>query len=166
MITQMPHWAGADAATPEDLAVPAQTVRIDITEHLLGGRPPHVICRELGVEPSDVTDVLASLGRAGAPLRRARTVEQHFRSRTRHAPGGHLLWLGEVARGVLLLRHHGRVYSPPRIAWRMTRPGEPDGPVVPGCAIPLCVAPDCLIDRATQRRLGVVVHQLFGDTSQ
>ncbi|MCX5239740.1 hypothetical protein OG824_31525 [Streptomyces prunicolor] len=159
-------WEDGQAAVPEDLAVLAPQVRVDITEHLLGGRPPHMVARELCVAPSDVTDVLRSLGRAGTSLRRRLTIEQYFRSRTRHIHGGHLLWLDHVDHGLPVLHHNRHVHSARRIAWRMTHPTDPQGPVVPGCAMPLCVAPDHVIDHATLRQLARLLHHLFGDTHQ
>ncbi|MET7746782.1 hypothetical protein [Streptomyces sp. NPDC005385] len=154
---------GGVAEAPEELAVLAPHVRIDITEHLLGGRGPQVIARELDVDHSEVTDVLASLGRTGAHLRRRPTIQQRFRSRTRHIIGGHLLWLDRVESGIPVLQHDGRMYSARRIAWAMTHPGFPDGPVLPGCTATACVAPDHVIDHITRHKLAALLHQLLGD---
>lgn len=154
---------GGEAETPEELSVLPPHVLIDITEHLLGGRGPHLICRELDVEPADVADVLAGLGRTFTHPRFRPTIQQAFRSRTRHILGGHLLWLDRIDQGVPVLWHAGRVHSARRIAWAMTNPGRPHGPVMAGCTVPACVAPDHVIDNATRRKLAVLVHRLFGD---
>lgn len=156
---------GEDAG-PDELAVLAQQVRVDIAEHLLGGRLPHIVARELRVEHDEVAGILAGLGRTGTSLRRHPTIEQHFRSRTRHVHDGHLLWLDHVDRGLPVLHHNGHVYAARRIAWRMTHPIAPVGPVVPSCAMALCVAPDHVIDLATLRQLATILHHLFGDTHQ
>ncbi|MEW2164356.1 hypothetical protein AB0912_15390 [Streptomyces sp. NPDC007084] len=155
--------AGAEAESPEELAVLPPHVRIDITEHLLGGRPPHVICRELNVPHSDVADVLANLGRNYAPRELRPTIQQRFRSRTRHISGGHLLWLDQIDNGIPVLTHAGRVHSARRIAWAMTHPGLPDGPVLPGCSVRTCVAPDHVIDHTTRHKLAALLHELLGD---
>lgn len=160
--------AAVDGPTcvPDEVVHLARQVRVDIAEHLLGGRPPHLVASELCVDPAEVTEVLASLGRTGTPISRRLTVEQYFRSRTRHVHGGHLLWLDRVERGLPVLHHGRRIHSALRVAWRMAHPGAPDGPLVPGCAMPLCVAPDHVIDQATLRQLAILLNDLFGDAHQ
>ncbi|MEV5472812.1 hypothetical protein AB0L66_10700 [Streptomyces sp. NPDC052207] len=145
--------------------VVASQVRVDITEHLLGGRPPHRIARELGVELVDVTGIAGALGRTGVRLGRRLTLEQRFRSRTRHIHSGHVLWLDRAERGMPVLVHNGRVHSALRVAWSMTRTDRPIGPVTSTCAMPLCVASDHLVDVAALRRVATVLHQLLGPTS-
>ncbi|MFE5140383.1 hypothetical protein ACFRDV_22345 [Streptomyces fagopyri] len=168
MSTQ-PQTATAEApGTPESLAVLPAQVRIDIAEHLLGGRLPNQIARELDIDPAEVTAAVAEFGAVGRWDRKRLTLEQHFRSRTRHLYGGHLLWLDRVDCGIPVLHHGGRMYSALHVAWRMANPGqhdpEPAARPVPACDMPLCVALDHALDRTTHQQLATLVIELFGDT--
>ncbi|MGW0800328.1 hypothetical protein [Streptomyces sp. NPDC002692] len=153
--------------TPESLAVLPDQVRVDIAEHLLGGRLPSQIARELEVDLGEVMFVIADFGAVGRWDRHHATLEQHFRSRTRHVYGGHLLWLDRVDRGLPVLQHDGRMYSALRIAWLMANPGRKDGhpaaPLFPACDESLCVALDHTLDLVTQQQFAAVLGPLFGD---
>ncbi|MFJ8006156.1 hypothetical protein [Streptomyces fagopyri] len=153
--------------TPESLAVLPAQVRIDIAEHLLGGRLPNQIARELEIDSAEVTAAVAEFGPVGRWDRKRLTLEQHFRSRTRHIYGGHLLWLDRVDRGIPVLHHGGRMYSALHVAWRMANPGqhepEPAARPVPACDMPLCVALDHALDHATRQHLVAVLGPLLGD---
>jgi len=82
-------------------------------------------------------------------------------ARTVPADGGHLMWAGR-ARPTPVLRFGGRELSAARIAFLLGVGREPVGPVMAGCGVEHCVAPEHVDDTVRRQRDRVSLRLVLG----
>lgn len=121
--------------------------REQIAQALRTGLSDSAVAAQLGCDRHRVSAIRKANGLPKIP-RQTMSLEEKWRSYTRPADGGHLVWTGErqATSGTPVMRYREVAYTAAAVAFRIQHGREPEGYVVADCGMKHCVAPEHVED--------------------
>jgi hypothetical protein len=137
-----------------------------VVELAAQGVPTSTIAAELHMDRRSVREIRNAAGHPANPKpgTTTRTVEDKWVSCARPVDGGHVEWIGQIAKrsGTPLLMFREQSYSPAAIAFRMRTGREPEGQCFAECGFPHCVSPEHVDDTTTRVRDREALRRVIG----